>query len=220
MWLCAKPCQTDLHRQIGRMFPEEPTAISGGAAQPASPSAPAPARSPHPDRIGPYRIVRVLGQGGMGTVYEAEQLEPLRRTVALKVIRRGMDTAEVLARFESERQALAVMDHPNIARALDAGTTDEGLPYFVMELVAGEPITDYCDRHGLDLRRRLELFLGVCRGVQHAHQKGVIHRDLKPSNILVRVTDGQPVPNIIDFGIAKAVERPADRRRPSPPSSA
>jgi tetratricopeptide (TPR) repeat protein len=141
----------------------------------------------------------------MGTVYEAEQLEPLRRTVALKVIRRGMDTAEVLARFESERQALAVMDHPNIARALDAGTTDEGLPYFVMELVAGEPITTYCDRHGLDLRHRLQLVLGVCRGVQHAHQKGVIHRDLKPSNILVRVVDGQPVPTIIDFGIAKAV---------------
>ena len=117
-----------------------------------------------------------------------------------------MDTDEVLARFESERQALAVMDHPNIARVLDAGTTDEGLPYFVMELVAGEPITNYCDRHGLDLRHRLQLFLGVCRGVQHAHQKGVIHRDLKPSNILVRVTDGQPIPTIIDFGIAKATE--------------
>jgi eukaryotic-like serine/threonine-protein kinase len=159
-----------------------------------------------PDRIGPYRITRVLGQGGMGTVYEAEQLEPLRRTVALKVIRLGMDTDEVLARFESERQALAVMDHPNIARALEAGTTDEGLPYFVMELVAGEPITAYCDRHGLGVRQRLQLFLGVCRGVQHAHQKGVIHRDLKPSNILVRVTDGQPIATIIDFGIAKATE--------------
>ncbi len=192
------------------MTPEEPTAISGGAAHPAPPPAAAPVRSPHPDRIGPYRIVRVLGQGGMGTVYEAEQLEPFRRTVALKVIRRGMDTAEVLARFESERQALAVMDHPNIARALEAGTTEEGLPYFVMELVPGEPITDYCDRHGLDLRRRQQLFLGVCRGVQHAHQKGVIHRDLKPSNILVRVTDGQPVPVIIDFGIAKAVEAAGD----------
>jgi tetratricopeptide (TPR) repeat protein len=148
----------------------------------------------------------------MGTVYEAEQLEPLRRTVALKVIRPGMDTDEVLARFESERQALAVMDHPNIARALDAGTTDEGLPYFVMELVAGEPITAYCDRRDLDVRHRLQLFIGVCRGVQHAHQKGVIHRDLKPSNILVRVTDGQPVPTIIDFGIAKAVERRPDER--------
>jgi eukaryotic-like serine/threonine-protein kinase len=142
----------------------------------------------------------------MGTVYEAEQLEPLRLMVALKVIRRGMDTEEVLARFESERQALAVMDYPNIARALEAGTTDEGLPYFVMELVAGEPITAYCDRHGLGVRQRLQLFLGVCRGVQHAHQKGVIHRDLKPSNILVRVTDGQPIPTIIDFGIAEAIE--------------
>jgi serine/threonine protein kinase/tetratricopeptide (TPR) repeat protein len=181
------------------MPPDDPTlAVGGGTPAPAPPSS---------DRIGPYRITRVLGQGGMGTVYEAEQLEPLRRTVALKVIRLGMDTEEVLARFESERQALAVMDHPNIARALDAGTTDEGLPYFVMELVAGEPITDYCDRHDLDLRQRLRLFLGVCRGVQHAHQKGVIHRDLKPSNILVRVTDGQPVPTIIDFGIAKAVEQ-------------
>ncbi|HET8836565.1 MAG TPA: serine/threonine-protein kinase [Gemmatimonadales bacterium] len=180
---------------------------SGGDAPPGPPPASAPARSPHPDRIGPYRITRVLGQGGMGTVYEAEQLEPLRRTVALKVIRFGMDTDEVLARFESERQALAVMDHPNIARALEAGTTDEGLPYFVMELVAGEPITVYCDRHSLDLRHRLQLFLGVCRGVQHAHQKGVIHRDLKPSNILVRVVDGQPVPTIIDFGIAKATDQ-------------
>jgi non-specific serine/threonine protein kinase/serine/threonine-protein kinase len=170
-------------------------------------AAPLPPGGPHPTRIGPYRIVRVLGQGGMGLVYEAEQLEPFHRMVALKVIRRGMDTHEVLARFESERQALAVMAHPNIAKALDAGTTEEGLPYFVMELVAGEPLTGYCDRHQLDLRHRLELFIAVCKGVQHAHQKGVIHRDLKPSNILVRVTDGQPVPTIIDFGIAKATEQ-------------
>ena len=197
------PCHSPSLRQIALMPPEEPTAVSGGTSLPPLTSE----RAAHPSRIGPFRIIRVLGQGGMGTVYEAEQLEPLRRTVALKVIRRGMDTDEVLARFESERQALAVMGHPNIARALDAGTTDEGLPYFVMELVAGEPITSYCDRHDLDLRRRLQLFLGVCRGVQHAHQKGVIHRDLKPSNILVRVTDGQPVPTIIDFGIAKATEQ-------------
>jgi non-specific serine/threonine protein kinase/serine/threonine-protein kinase len=184
------------------MPPEESTVTPGGALPP-----PVPARQLHPDRIGPYRITRVLGQGGMGTVYEAEQREPLRRTVALKVIRLGMDTDEVLARFEGERQALAVMDHPNIARALDAGTTDEGLPYFVMELVPVEPITDYCDRHELNLRQRLQLFLGVCRGIQHAHQKGVIHRDIKPSNVLVRMVDGQPVPTIIDFGIAKATER-------------
>ena len=160
----------------------------------------------HPLHIGPYRILRVLGQGGMGLVYEAEQLEPFHRMVALKVIRIGMDHSEVLARFESERQSLAVMDHPNIAKALDAGTTEDGLPYFVMELVAGEPLTDYCDRHNLEISRRLELFVAVCKGVQHAHQKGVIHRDLKPSNILVRVTDGKPIPTIIDFGIAKAVE--------------
>jgi serine/threonine protein kinase/tetratricopeptide (TPR) repeat protein len=173
------------------------------------PSGDPPPGSPglHPHRIGNYRIVRLLGQGGMGTVYAAEQLEPFRRTVALKVIRPGMDTAEVLARFEGERQALAVMDHPNIAKALDAGTTEDGLPYFVMELVDGVPITEYCDARQLGVRDRLELFAAVCRGVQHAHQKGVIHRDLKPSNILVRVTDGKPVPTIIDFGIAKAVER-------------
>jgi eukaryotic-like serine/threonine-protein kinase len=188
------------------MPPEELTNDSGGTSPPRPPAL-------HPDVIGPYRIVRVLGEGGMGLVYEAEQLEPLQRTVALKVIRRGMDTDEVLARFESERRALAVMDHPNIARALDAGTTVDGLPYFVMELVAGEPITDYCDRHALDLRGRLELFVAVCKGVQHAHQKGVIHRDLKPSNILVRLTDGRPVPVIIDFGIARAVERPLDDGR-------
>jgi eukaryotic-like serine/threonine-protein kinase len=177
------------------------TTVASGAPLPPQPV------GNHPSRIGPYRILRVLGQGGMGLVYEAEQLEPLRRMVALKVIRRGMDSREVLVRFESERQALAVMDHPNIAKALDAGTTEDGLPYFVMELVAGVPITEYCDVHELDVRQRLELFTAVCKGVQHAHQKGVIHRDLKPSNILVRVTDGEPVPTIIDFGIAKAVEQ-------------
>ena len=160
-----------------------------------------------PDHIGPYRIVRVLGQGGMGIVYEAEQFEPFRRSVALKVIRLGMDTRDILARFEAERQALAVMDHPNIAKALDAGTTEGGRPYFVMELVRGAPLTDYCDRQGLSTRERLELFIAVCQGVQHAHQKGVIHRDLKPSNILVVEHDGRPVPKIIDFGIAKAVDR-------------
>ncbi|HEY7636235.1 MAG TPA: serine/threonine-protein kinase [Gemmatimonadales bacterium] len=159
------------------------------------------------DHIGPYRIVRILGQGGMGIVYEAEQLEPLRRSVALKVIKLGMDTRDILARFEAERQALAVMDHPNIAKALDAGTTEGGRPYFVMELVRGVPLTDYCDRQASSTRERLELFIAVCQGVQHAHQKGVIHRDLKPSNILVVEHDGRPVPKIIDFGIAKAVDR-------------
>ena len=132
----------------------------------------------HPDRIGPYRIIRILGQGGMGLVYEAEQLEPLRRAVALKVIRHGMDTRDVLARFDSERQALAVMDHPNTAKALDAGTTEAGLPYFVMELVQGLPIAEYCDANRLDTRGRLELFVAVCQGVQHAHV--VVDRGLAP----------------------------------------
>jgi serine/threonine protein kinase len=136
----------------------------------------------------------------------AEQTEPVRRQVALKVVKAGMDTREVIARFAGERQALARMDHPSIARVLDAGATDSGRPYFAMELVRGARITDYCDQQGLDIRARIELFIQVCHAVQHAHQKGVIHRDLKPSNILVEVHDGVAVPKIIDFGIAKAVE--------------
>ncbi len=157
-----------------------------------------------PSRIGPYRILETLGEGGMGVVYHAEQTKPVRRRVALKVIKLGMDTREVVARFEAERQALAVMDHPNIAHVFDAGATETGRPYFVMELVSGESITQYCDRHKLSTPQRLKLFELVCRAVQHAHQKGVIHRDLKPSNILVEVRDGQPIPKIIDFGVAKA----------------
>ncbi|MGH2571856.1 MAG: serine/threonine-protein kinase, partial [bacterium] len=157
-----------------------------------------------PVRIGPYRILQGIGAGGMGTVYEAEQEEPIRRRVALKVIKRGMDTEQVLARFEAERQALALMDHPNIAKVFDAGETEHGLPYFVMELVKGEPITTFCDRHRLPIRERLELFVPVCHAVQHAHHKGVIHRDLKPSNILVAVSDDTSIPKIIDFGVAKA----------------
>ncbi len=160
--------------------------------------------SDHPDHIGPYRILQVLGEGGMGVVYDAEQTTPVQRRVAIKVIRLGMDTKEVVARFEAERQALAVMDHPNIAKVLDAGTTDSGRPFFVMERVTGIPITDFCDEHRFDLARRIELFLPVCAAVQHAHQKGVIHRDLKPSNILVGFQDGVPTPKVIDFGIAKA----------------
>jgi WD40 repeat protein/serine/threonine protein kinase len=154
--------------------------------------------------IGPYRLMELLGEGGMGVVYVAEQREPVRRKVALKVIKPGMDSRQVVARFEAERQALAMMDHPNIAKVLDAGTTDGGRPYFVMELVRGLPITEYCDREGLPIRERLELFVLVCRAVQHAHQKGVIHRDLKPSNLLVTLHDGVPVPKVIDFGVAKA----------------
>jgi serine/threonine protein kinase len=154
--------------------------------------------------IGPYRLMEQVGEGGMGVVYVAEQREPLRRKVALKVIRPGMDSRQVVARFEAERQALAMMDHPNIAKVHDGGTTPSGRPYFVMELVRGLPITEYCDREGLPIRERLELFVLVCRAVQHAHQKGVIHRDLKPSNVLVTLHDGVPVPKVIDFGVAKA----------------
>ena len=158
------------------------------------------------DVIGRYKIREKLGEGGCGVVYVAEQSEPVRRRVALKVIKLGMDTRSVIARFEAERQALAMMDHPNIARVLDAGTTEKGRPYFVMELVRGIRITDYCDQNNLDTRQRLELFIKICHAVQHAHQKGVIHRDLKPSNILVTLHDGTPVPKVIDFGIAKATE--------------
>ncbi len=159
-------------------------------------------------RIGPYRILQVLGHGGMGLVYVAEQTEPVRRRVALKIIKAGMDTREVVARFGAERQALAVMEHPNIAKVLDAGTTDAGRPYFVMELVKGLPITEYCDAHKLGTRERLALFVHVCEAVQHAHHKGVIHRDLKPSNVLVMERDGLAVPKVIDFGIAKALSQP------------
>jgi serine/threonine protein kinase/WD40 repeat protein len=158
-------------------------------------------------RIGHYKLLQRLGEGGCGVVYMADQEEPVRRRVALKVIKLGMDTRSVVARFEAERQALAMMDHPNIARVLDAGATDKGRPYFVMELVRGIRITDYCDQNQLSTNARLELFISVCQAVQHAHQKGIIHRDLKPSNILVTLRDGVPVPKVIDFGIAKATEQ-------------
>jgi serine/threonine protein kinase/Tfp pilus assembly protein PilF len=156
------------------------------------------------NQIGPYKLLQPIGEGGMGTVYMAEQTEPVQRKVALKLIKPGMDSRQVISRFEAERQALALMDHPHIAKVLDAGTTDAGLPYFVMELVRGTPITKYCDEHQLTPRERLELFIPVCQAVQHAHQKGIIHRDLKPSNVLVALYDGRPVPKVIDFGVAKA----------------
>ncbi len=159
------------------------------------------------DDFGRYHILRTLGEGGMGTVYLAEQREPIRRSVALKVVKLGMDTGQVLARFANERQALAMMDHPNIARIIDAGATSKGRPYFVMEYVEGVTITQYCDSHRMTIGQRLELFLAVCRAVEHAHQKGVIHRDLKPSNVLVIEQEGKPVPKVIDFGIAKATDQ-------------
>ena len=155
--------------------------------------------------IGRYKLLEKIGEGGFGVVYMAEQVEPVQRKVALKIIKAGMDTREVIARFEAERQAISLMDHPNIARALDAGATDAGRPYFVMELVRGIPITDYSDQRKLSTRERLQLFIKVCQAVQHAHQKGVIHRDLKPSNVLITEHDGEPVPKVIDFGVAKAL---------------
>ena len=158
--------------------------------------------------IGPYKVLEQIGEGGYGVVYLAEQRAPMTRRVALKVIKLGMDTKQVIARFEAERQALAMMEHENIARVLDAGATPSGRPYFVMELVRGVPITEYCAKRRLPTRERLELFMQVCRAVQHAHQKGVIHRDLKPNNILVTLHDGVPVPKVIDFGIAKATHVP------------
>src|SRR5262249_53672434 len=154
--------------------------------------------------IGPYKLLQQIGEGGMGVVYMAEQQQPIRRRVALKIIKPGMDSKQVIARFEAERQALALMDHQNIAKVFDAGATEGGRPYFVMELVHGVPITQYCDDHHLTPKQRLELFLPVCHAVQHAHQKGIIHRDLKPSNVLVCLYDGVAVPKVIDFGIAKA----------------
>jgi serine/threonine protein kinase len=157
--------------------------------------------------IGPYKLLQQIGEGGMGVVYMAEQTEPVSRRVALKIIKPGMDTRQVIARFEAERQALAMMDHPNISKVFGAGATDTGRPYFVMELVKGIPITEYCDEHQLSPRERLELFLPACQAVQHAHQKGIIHRDIKPSNVMVADYDDRPVPKIIDFGVAKAVEQ-------------
>lgn len=196
---------------------EAPTSI--GASVPAAPlpeketvassaAAGSDALSERPGSIiGPYRLIQILGQGGFGTVFLAEQEKPIRREVALKIIKLGMDTHEVITRFEAERQALALMDHPSIARVFDAGATSSGRPYFVMELVRGVPITNYCDEHNLPVRDRLQLFNQVCAAVQHAHQKGIIHRDIKPSNVLVTEHDGVAVPKVIDFGIAKATDQ-------------
>src|SRR5207244_1709120 len=155
-------------------------------------------------QIGPYRLLKKLGAGGMGAVYLAEQEQPVRRKVALKVIKPGLDKEQVIARFEAERQALALMNHPNIAKVFDGGATTDGWPYFVMELVDGLPMNQYCDEKSLTVRERLELFVPVCQALQHAHQKGIIHRDIKPSNVLVAMYDDRAVPKVIDFGVAKA----------------
>ena len=167
----------------------------------------APLAEPLGTTIGPYKLRELLGEGGMGIVYVAEQEKPIRRKVALKVIKPGMDTREVVTRFEAERQALALLDHPNIARVIDAGTTETGRPYFVIDLIRGLSITEYCDQAKLGLRDRLKRFVTVCQAVQHALQKGIIHRDLKPSNVMITLHDGVPVPRVIDFGVAKALHR-------------
>jgi serine/threonine protein kinase/Flp pilus assembly protein TadD len=188
------------HTQAGG-FLEEAPAPAPGKTVVVSP----PTEKPG-DKIGRYKLLQQIGEGGCGVVYMAEQEETLRRRVALKVIKLGMDTQQVIARFEAERQALALMDHPNIAKVLDAGATETGRPYFVMELVRGVKITDYCDQNKLPTEDRLKLFIPVCHAIQHAHQKGIIHRDIKPTNILVTLHDGVPVPKVIDFGIAKATQ--------------
>jgi serine/threonine protein kinase/tetratricopeptide (TPR) repeat protein len=188
----------EAHREAG-------TAPHRGGAEDAAPVAHAAGAAECPGHVvGPYKLLQRIGEGGMGAVWMAEQLQPVQRKVALKIIKAGMDSRQVLARFEAERQALALMDHPNIAKVHDGGSTDTGRPYFVMELVKGQPITRYCDEHRLTPRQRLELFIPVCQAIQHAHQKGIIHRDVKPSNVLVAPYDGQPVVKVIDFGIAKA----------------
>src|SRR5262245_48858377 len=200
----------DLRREVEKLvsdyfragrFLEEP-AVGAGATVDA-PLCEAPGTV-----IGPYKLIEPIGEGGMGTVWMAQQTEPVKRRVALKLIKAGMDSRQVIARFEAERQALALMDHPNIAKVLDAGATPSGRPYFVMVLVKGVPITRYCDEHHLTPRRRLELFIPVCQAVQHAHQKGIIHRDLKPSNVLAAPYDGTTVVKVIDFGVAKAAGQP------------
>jgi eukaryotic-like serine/threonine-protein kinase len=208
----------ELRRRVDRLLQahDRPDSL------PEAPAAPGPTEDPSPPegedsvagpviaaevscmKIGPYKLREAIGEGGMGTVWMAQQTEPVKRLVAVKLIKAGMDSKQVIARFEAERQALALMDHPNIAKVLDGGATEAGRPYFVMDLVKGVPITRYCDEHRLTPRQRLELFIPVCQAVQHAHQKGVIHRDLKPSNVLVALYDDKPVPKVIDFGVAKA----------------
>ena len=195
--------------------PNDPTQPPAAAPQAPTADAPPHSRRPRhdePEHIGLYRILERMGEGGMGIVYKAEQREPVRRIVALKVIKLGMDTKEVIARFEAERQALALMSHPNVAKVFEAGMTEQGRPFFAMEFVAGVPLNEYCDDNKLTTRERLELFVQVCHAVQHAHQKGIIHRDLKPSNILVTMFDGKPVPKVIDFGIAKAANQALTQR--------
>ena len=204
-----------LHQDAEKFFLRGKSAVASAQMDFAPGESQIPAKSPgSPDetdkeigsRLGHYKILQKLGEGGWGSVYMAEQEQPVRRRVAVKIIKAGMDSKSIVARFEGERQALALMDHPNIARVLDAGTTESGRPFFVMELVRGLRITTFCDENNFDTRQRLDLFIKVCHAIQHAHSKGIIHRDIKPSNILVTIIDGVAIPKVIDFGIAKAVE--------------
>jgi WD40 repeat protein/serine/threonine protein kinase len=218
----AEACRGDaeLKQQVGRLlqvhreagsFLDRPAAAAGAtgafAPAPGEKGAAVRPREGAGTVIGPYKLLQQIGEGGMGTVWMAEQTQPMQRKVALKVIKPGMDSRQIIARFEAERQALALMDHVHIARVLDAGATAAGLPFFVMELVHGVPITKYCDDNRLTPRERLELFVPVCQAIQHAHQKGIIHRDVKPSNVMITLYDGRPVPKVIDFGVAKATEQ-------------
>src|SRR5437588_904173 len=194
------------HEKAGEFLKEPPAAVSAKTFVITTGMVPVTEKAG--DRIGRYKLLQQIGEGGCGVVYMAEQEEPVRRRVALKVIKLGMDTKQVIARFEAERQALALMDHPNLTKVLEVGATEAGRPYFVMELVRGIKITEFCDEKSVPTADRLKLFTQVCQAIQHAHQKGLIHRDIKPSNILVTVNDGVPVPKIIDFGIAKATAGP------------
>src|SRR5437868_4000967 len=204
-----------VHREAGSFLDRPAAALGATAAFTPVPGEEAAAdllRELPGTVIGPYKLLQQIGEGGMGTVFMAEQTQPVQRKVALKIIKPGMDSRQVIARFEAERQALAMMDHVNIARVLDANATEAGRPYFVMELVHGVPITKYCDDNRLTPRQRLELFVPVCQAIQHAHQKGIIHRDVKPSNVMVTLYDGKPVPKVIDFGVAKATEQKLTER--------
>ena len=200
---CSDP---DLRREVESLLKaiDEPDSLFKNEADREETLAASPIVEQPGTVIGRYKILQRIGEGGMGAVYMAEQAEPVTRKVALKIIKLGMDTKQVVARFEAERQALALMDHPNIAKVLDAGATDTGRPFFVMKLVRGVPITEYCDKNKLTTKQRLHLFIPVCQAIQHAHQKGIIHRDIKPSNVMVTFNDGVPHPMVIDFGIAKA----------------
>src|SRR5262245_11259931 len=204
----------ELRRRVDRLLRavSEAGSFLETPAQDPSPTVDQPPVESPGTVIGPYKLLQQIGEGGMGAVFMAEQTKPVQRKVALKVINPGMDSRQVIARFEAERQALALMDHVNIARVFDGGTTDNGRPYFVMELVHGLPITRYCDDNRLTPRQRLELFVPVCQAIQHAHQKGIIHRDVKPSNVMITLYDGKAVPKVIDFGVAKATEQKLTER--------